>query len=75
MLLDKLTIESKFMTGIVSKIIKKGVKKGTGLDTDVQLNSFKFYSDDTNGVVTVELDIKGTMKQADFKKLLDNLEF
>lgn len=75
MLLDHLNIEGRFMTGLVSKVIKRSIKKSTGLDTDIQLGSFKFSSDDTSGIVTVELNIKGSMTQEDFKKLLDrNLE-
>jgi hypothetical protein len=75
MLLDHLNIEGRFMTGLVSKVIKRSIKKSTGLDTDIQLSSFKFSSDDASGIVTVELNIKGSMTQEDFKKLLDrNLE-
>lgn len=73
-MLNGLKIDGKFTTGIFKFVAEKVIKKKTGFDTKIQLNALRLLSNEEDETVTIELDIKGTMKQEDFKKLIENLE-
>ena len=72
-MLNGLKIDGKFTTGIFKFIAEKVIKKKTGFDTKIQLNALRLLNNEEDGTVTIELDIKGTMKQEDFRQLIENL--
>lgn len=64
-------IESKFMTGIVSKIAKKVVRNKLGCDMDVQLNGLRTTIIDEKTHVHLDLDIELTKEE--LNKLLKSI--
>lgn len=39
--MDEMKIQSKFMTGLVSRIVKKVLRTKLGCEVDIQLNEFR----------------------------------
>lgn len=64
-------IESKFMTGIVSKIAKKVVRNKLGCDMDIQLNGLRTTIIDEKTHVHLDLDIELTKEE--LNKLLKSI--
>jgi hypothetical protein len=65
--MDIMNISSNFMRAIVSKIIKRTVKK-KGYDAEIKLNEFTAKFE--NGEATVHMSIDATMNQKELLKLL-----
>ncbi len=61
-------ISSKFLTGIVSKIIDKLVRKKLGVDVGVQINSVQATMQEGN--THLHLDVDADMKKEDLENLL-----
>lgn len=53
-------IESKFMTGIASRFIKKAVCNKLGCDMDIQLNGFRTTVLDDQTHVHLDIDLELT---------------
>lgn len=49
--MDTMKISTKFMRGVVSKILKGIIKKKVGYDVDIQLDEFMITFDDTTAHV------------------------
>lgn len=69
--MDEMKIESKFMTGIVSKIAKKVVRNKLGCDMDIQLNGLRTMIIDEKTHVHLDLDIELTKEE--LNKLLKSI--
>lgn len=64
-------IESKFMRGIASKLIKKAMRNKLGYDVDVQLNGFRttVLEDKTH----VHLDVDLELSKEELDKLMKSI--
>lgn len=60
----KMILSTKFMRGIVTKIIAKAIFKKTGFDVNVQLNELKVETVD--GKVCVHMDVDADVNKEDF---------
>ena len=69
--MDEMKIESKFTTGIVSKLIKREVKKKLGYDIDVQLNQFRTTV--IEGKTHLHLDVDLDLSKEELDKLLESI--
>lgn len=58
--MDEMKIESKFMTGIASRFIKKAVCNKLGCDMDIQLNGFRTTVLDDKTHVHLDVDLELT---------------
>lgn len=61
--MDEMKIESKFMTGIVSKIAKKVVRNKLGCNADIQLNGFRTTVIDDKTHIHLDLDVELTKEE------------
>ena len=69
--MDVLNIKGKFMTGLMSKLLKLMLKKSLGCDVNIQLGEFKVSTQDND--VTISVNAAATMTQDEFGKLLTKL--
>lgn len=67
----KLNLTSKFMKGIVTKIIAKMIKKQLGYDVDIELNDINFVAKD--GKVHLHADIDAEVTNEQFGELVKDL--
>lgn len=68
----KLKLSTRFMKGIVSKLIAKAVYKKVGCNVDIQLKEITVEAID--GKVYLHLDVDAETTKEDFKKILDNID-
>ena len=63
-------IQSKFMTGLVSRIVKKVLRTKLGCEVDIQLNEFRttVIDDKTH----VHLDLDADLTKEELNKLLES---
>lgn len=67
--MDKISIESKFMTYVISKALNRIVRKKTGRNIDICLNGVRaVFVDDK---VRVHLDVDAEIGKDDFSHLID----
>lgn len=64
-------IESKFMTGIVSKIANKVVRSKFGCNADIQLNGFRTTMIDEKTHIHLDVDVELTKEE--LNKLLKSI--
>jgi hypothetical protein len=64
----KLILSTKFMRGIVTKIIAKAIFKKTGYNVNVQLNELKVETVD--GKVYVHMDVDADVNKEDFVSII-----
>lgn len=64
-------IESKFMTGIVSKVIGMAVRQRLGYNVDIQLNEVRTTV--IEGKTHVHLDVDAELSKEELGKLLKNI--
>lgn len=64
----KLSLNTKFMKGIVTKIISKAIYKKTGYDVNIQLNEIKLETID--GKVCLHADVDAEVKNEDFMNII-----
>ena len=69
--MDEMKIESKFTTGIVSKLVAHGIKNKLGYDVDIRLNKFRttIIEEKTN----VHLDVDLELGKEELNKLLGSI--
>ncbi len=65
--MDEMRIQSKLMTGMISKIVRSVLCKKTGIDIDICLNDIRVTV--TDGKVKAHLDANATMSVEDLTKL------
>lgn len=64
----KLALSTKFMRGIVTKILAKAIYKKTGYHVDIRLNEVKAETHD--GKISLHMDIDAEMNSEDLVKIL-----
>ena len=69
MLMMKLS--TKFMKGIVAKIITRKVYKKFGYKIDIQLNDVQI--DMINGDIKIHIDADGKMNKTEFDRLMETI--
>lgn len=70
MLMMKLS--TKFMKGIVAKIITRKVYKKFGYKIDIQLNDVQI--DMINGDIKLHIDADGKMNKTEFDRLMETID-
>lgn len=68
--MDLMKISSGFLRGIVSKLIKRAVKK-KGYNADIVLNEFAAKFE--NGEATIHLNLDAKMSQDELTKILKEI--
>lgn len=71
--MDEMKIASKFGTYLVSKVIRKAIKKQVGYDVDIRLNDFRAYLADEK--MQIHLDIDAELNPDEFKKIVNDTVF
>jgi hypothetical protein len=69
--MDEMKIVSNFTRGIISKILKKVIKKKTGYNMDIQLNSITTTVSD--GETHVHLDMDAELDKEELMKILKSI--
>ena len=64
----KISLSTKFMRGIVTKIISKAILKKTGYNIDIQLNEIKLETID--GKVCLHADVDAKIDNEDFINII-----
>lgn len=68
----KLKISTKFMKGIIAKIVSKKIYKQFGYKVDIQLNDIQL--DIIDGDVKIHVDVDGKMNKTEFSRLMEQIE-
>ena len=66
----KMSLSTKFMKGIVTKIISKAILKKTGYNINIQLNEIKLETVD--GKVCLHADVDAEINNEDFIDIIKN---
>lgn len=66
----KMSLSTKFMKGIVTKIISKAILKKTGYNINIQLNEIKLETVD--GKVCLHADVDAEINNEDFISIIKN---
>ena len=66
----KMSLSTKFMKGIVTKIISKAILKKTGYNINIQLNEIKLETVD--GKVYLHADVDAEINNEDFINIIKN---
>ena len=69
--MDEMKIQSKFMTGLVSRIAKKAVRTKLGCEVDIQLNEFRTTVVDDR--THIHLDLDADLTKEELNKLLKTI--
>lgn len=71
--MDEMRITSKFMTGVISGILKRQVKKRTGYNVDIRLHDVHVnFGDD--GKAHLKIDLEATMDGAELLSILKKFD-
>lgn len=68
----KLKLSTKFMKGIVAKVISKKIYKQLGYKIDIQLNDVQI--DVVDGDVKFHIDVDGRMNKTEFSRLMESID-
>ena len=68
----KLKLGTKFMRGIVSKLIARFIYKKTGYKVDIQINELDLSA--INGDTTIKLGMEAKVKSEEFNKIIKSLD-
>ena len=68
----KLKISTKFMKGLVAKVISRKIYKQFGYKVDIQLNDIQL--DIIDGDVKIHVDVDGKMNKTEFSRLMEKIE-
>lgn len=68
----KIKLSTKFMKGLVSKIISKRIYKQLGYKIDIQLNDVQI--DVVDGDVQIHLDVDGKMNKTEFSRIMERID-
>ena len=66
-----LKISTKFMKGVMSKIISRKVYKKLGYKVDIQLNDVQI--DTTDSDIKIHIDVDGKMNKTEFDRLMEKI--
>lgn len=67
----KLVLSTKFMKGLVTKIIRKAILKKTGYEIDIQIN--KIAAEMVDGKVTLHMDADASVNSEDFVDMVKDI--
>lgn len=67
----KLVLSTKFMKGLITKIIKKAILKKTGYEIDIQIN--KIAVETIDGKVTLHMDADASVNSEDFVGIVKDI--
>lgn len=67
----KLKLSTKFMRGIVTKLISKAIFKKYGYDVDILLNEIELKNVD--GKIHLHADVDAEVKNEDFVKIIKSV--
>lgn len=67
----KLKLSTKFMKGIVAKVLSRNIYKKLGYKIDIQLNDVQF--DIIDGEVKFHIDADGKMNKTEFSRLMEDI--
>lgn len=70
--MDIMKIESKFMTGLIGKVIERLLRKKTGRDVKVQLNELGVQNI-TDDVISAKINLEVRMSKEELSELLESL--
>ena len=68
----KIKLSTKFMKGLVAKIISKRIYKQLGYKIDIQLNDVQI--DVIDGDVQIHLDVDGKMNKTEFSRIMERID-
>ena len=68
----KIKLSTKFMKGLVAKIISKRIYKQLGYKVDIQLNDVQI--DVVDGDVQIHLDVDGKMNKTEFSRIMERID-
>lgn len=68
----KIKLSTKFMKGLVAKIISKRIYKQLGYKVDIQLNDVQI--DIVDGDVQIHLDVDGKMNKTEFSRIMERID-
>lgn len=68
----KLKISTKFMKGIVAKVISRKIYNRFGYRVDIQFNDIQL--DMIDGDVKIHVDVDGKMNKTEFSRLMEKIE-
>ncbi len=69
--MDEMRIVSKFTRGIISKVVRKTLKKKTGYDVGVQVNELNVAI--TDGRAHIHLNVDAELNKEELMKILKNI--
>ena len=69
--MDIMKIESKFMTGLIGKVIERLLRKKTGRDVKVQLNELGVQNI-TDDVISAKINLEVRMSKKELSRLLES---
>lgn len=64
----KLVLSTKFMRGIITKMIRKAIFKKTGYEIDIQINRIEFET--YNGRINLHMDANAEVNSEDFVDIM-----
>lgn len=68
----KLMLNTKFMRGLVTKILAKAIYKKTGYQVDIQLNEVKAETHD--GKISLHVDVDAQMNSEDLVNIFKSAD-
>ena len=69
--MDEMKIVSKFTTNMISKLVKKVLRKKTGYNIDIQLNGITASIND--GRTHIHLDVDAELEKDELTKILKSV--
>ena len=69
--MDEMKIVSKFTTNMISKLVKKVLRKKTGYNIDIRLNGITASIND--GRTHIHLDVDAELDKDELTKILKNI--
>lgn len=68
----RLKLTTKFMKGILAKLMSRSIRKKYGYKIDIRINDIDM--DMFNGQTSIHLDVDLNLGSEDFKKLMKSIE-
>lgn len=66
--MDVLKIKTRFMKGIICKLIKTAIKKAYGFDVEIELDALELAANDDK--MHIEVNAKVDVKTSDVKQII-----
>lgn len=66
-----LKLSTKFMKGILAKIVSKKIYKKLGYKVDIQFNGIQV--DTIDNKIKIHIDVDGTMGRTEFERLMEKI--